>query len=234
MNCVIVGNKVTCTLLEEFVGKSPLLNLVGTYNDSTSARSQLSKRQDIDLVFLDAEITGIDNFDFFTSVDHKPNFIIVSSGGQNALKTYDLNVIDYLLKPLNYSEFCKALDKAIKYYSHKEASIRDDEEILIKKGLLLVRLKFRDIIYIEAFENYVILNTNDKRFTVHFTINAIENQLPAEIFIRIHQSFIVNKGMIKSIEENTLDLIVGNTLKNLPVGNSFRDLLLKNKDISAR
>jgi DNA-binding LytR/AlgR family response regulator len=233
MNCIIVGNKVTCKLLEEFVGKSSLLNLVGTYYDSTSARSQLSKRQDIALVFLDVEITEMDSFDFITSVDHKPNFIIISSVAQNALKTFDFNVVDYLLKPVNYSEFCKAVDKAIKYYSRKETSIRDDEEILIKKGSSLVRLKFRDIIYIEAFENWVILNTNDKRFTVHFTLNAIENQLPAEIFVRIHQSFIVNKGMIKAIKENTLDLIVGDTLKNLPVGNSFRDLLLKNKDISA-
>jgi DNA-binding LytR/AlgR family response regulator len=234
MNCIIGGDKVNSKLLEEFAGKSSLLNLVGTYNDSASLRNQLSKRQDIDLVFLDIEIPGMDTFDFIKSINYKPNFIIVSSGGQNAQKTFDLNVIDYLLKPVTYSGFCKAVDKAIKFYSRKEVSNRDDEEILIKKGSSLVRLKFRDIIYIEAYENNVIFYTNDKRFIIHFTVNSIKNQLPSEIFIRIHQSFIVNKRMIKAVKENTLDLIVGDTLKNLPVDSSFMGLLLSDTDIAAR
>jgi DNA-binding LytR/AlgR family response regulator len=234
MNCIIRGDKVNSKLLEEFVGKSLFLNLVGTYNDSASLKNQLSKRQDIDLVFLDIEIPEKDNFDFLKNIDYEPNFIIVSSSDRNALKTFDINVIDYLVKPVTYSGFCKAVDKAIKYYSPKEVSNRDDAEILIKKGSSLVRLKFRDIIYIEACENNVILYTNDKRFTIHFTLNSIKNQLPSEFFIRIHQSFIVNKRMIKVVKENTLDLIVGDTLKNLPVDSSFRDLLLNDTNMTAR
>jgi DNA-binding LytR/AlgR family response regulator len=234
MNCIIEGDNVTCKLLEEFVGKSSFLNLVGTYNDSASAWNQLSKRQDIDLIFLDIEMPEIDISKFIRNIDNKPNFIIISSGDQNAQKTFDLNVVDFLLKPVTYSGFCKAVDKAFKYYSRKEVSKRDDDEILIKKGSSLVRLKFRDITYIEALENNVILNTNDKRFTIHFTLNAIENQLPSEFFIRIHQSCIVNKRMIKAIKENTLDLIVGDTVKNLPVDSSFRDLLLNDTDITPR
>jgi len=234
MNCIIVADKANCILLEEFVGKSSSLNLIETCSDSTSARNQLSKQQDIDLVFLDLESLEMDSFDFITSLDFRPNIIMVSSGDQNALKAFDLNVVDYLLKPVTYSRFCKAIDKAIRYYSHKEVSNSSDNEIFIKKGSALAKLKIKDIIYIEALENYVTLNTNDERFTIHFTMKGIQNQLPSEVFIRIHRSFIVNKSMIHAIKENTIDLIVGDTFKNLPLGKSFRDSLLKNINLMAR
>jgi len=100
-----------------------------------------------------------------------------------------------------------------------------DNEIFIMKGSSLIKIKLKDIIYIEALENYVTLNTNLERFTIHFTLKAIENQLPSEIFIRVHPSFIVNKSMIQAIKEDSLDLKVGDTLKNLPIDNSFRDFL---------
>jgi DNA-binding LytR/AlgR family response regulator len=159
---------------------------------------------------------------------------MVSSGDQYALKAFEFNIVDYLLKPVTYSRFCKAVDKAIRYYSRKEVSNSSDNEIFIKKGSALAKLKIKDIIYIEALENYVTLNTNDERFTIHFTMKGIENQLPSGVFIRIHRSFIVNKSMIQAIKENTIDLIVGDTFKNLPLGKSFRDSLLNNINLMAR
>lgn len=234
MNCIIGADNVSCKLLVEFVGKSSSLNLVGTFTDSVSVRNQLSKRHDIDLLFLDIEILEMDCFDFISNLDYQPNIIIVSSGDQNALKAFDFNVVDYLLKPVTYSRFCKAVDKAIRYYSHKEVSNNGDNEIFIKKGSSLVKLKLKDIIYIEALENHVTLNTNDERFNIHFTMKAIENQLPSGIFIRVHRSFIVNKSIIQTIKENSLDLIVGHELKNIPLGKSFRDLLLNDISIMSR
>ncbi len=234
MNCIIVADKASSILLEEFVGKSSSLNLVGTFSDSVSARNQLLKRQDIDLVFIDLDTLGTDSFDFINNLDNHPNIIMVSSSDQNALKAFDFNVIDYMLKPVTYSRFCKAVDKAIKYYSHKEVSNRGDNEIFIKKGSSLIKLKLKDIIYIEALENYATINTNDQRFTIHFTMKGIENQLPSEIFIRIHRSFIVNKSMIHAIKEDTMELHFGNSFKNLPVGKSFRDALLNDINLIAR
>ena len=98
----------------------------------------------------------------------------------------------------------------------------------------MVKLKIKDIIYIEALENYVTLNTIERKFTIHFTMKAIENQLPSWIFIRVHRSFIVNKSMIQTIKENSLDLIIGDKLKNIPVGDSFRDPLLNSINMMAR
>ncbi len=226
MNCIICADKISSGLLEEFVGKTASLNLTGKFMDSVSARDQLSKKLDTDLIFLDLEVPGMDSFDFISSLSYHPHIIMVSSSEQNALKAFDFNAVDYLIKPFTYSRFCKAVDKAIKYYSRKEISSRGDNGIFIKKGSSLIKLKIEELIYIEALENYVTLNTSEGKFTVHFTMKAIENQLPSRIFFRVHRSFIVNKNMIHSIKENSLDLIIGNELKNIPIGNSFREPLL--------
>lgn len=235
MNCIIVDDdKMSCKILEGYVKKSASLNLIGTFNDSVEARNILSKRQDIDLIILDIQMPEMDGFDFIGSLGFPPNIIIVSSNEEYAVKAFDFNVVDYLLKPVSYGRFCKAIDKTIRYYSRKEAPNTGDEEIFIKKGSSLVKLKLKDIIYIEALENYVTLNTQDDRFTIHFTMKAIENQLPSGIFIRVHRSYIINKSMIQTIKENSLDLLVGDTIKSIPVGKSFRDTLLNDINVMAR
>jgi DNA-binding LytR/AlgR family response regulator len=234
MNCIICANKNSSQLLEEFVGKSSSLNLIGTFSESGSMMSQLSKRQDIDLIFLDVETQEMDVFNFINSIDHRPNIIIVSSDDKDALKAFEFNIVDYLLKPVTYSRFCRAIDKAVRYYSNKEVTNSDTNEIFIKKGSSLVKMKIKDIIYIEALENYVTLNTRNEKFTIHFTMKAIEYQLPSEIFIRVHRSFIVNISLIKKIKESSLDLLIGNELRNIPIGNSFRDPLLNRINIMAR
>jgi len=110
----------------------------------------------------------------------------------------------------------------------------DNSEIYIKKGSSLIRRKLIDIIYIEAGEGNITLYTSFESFTVHSTMTAIENQLPAEIFVRVHPSFIVNKSMIQTINENTLALIAGSTLKNLPIDNKYCDLLRADINTIAR
>jgi len=235
MNCIIVDDdKMSCKLLEGYVKKSSALNLLGSFSESITARNILTERNDIDLIILDIEMPELNGFDFIGSLDNPPNIIIVTSGEDYALKAFDFNVVDYLLKPISYGRFCKAIDKTVRYYSRRETSGTGDEEIFIKKGSSLVKLKLKDIIYIEALENYVTLTTRDDKFTIHFTMKAIENQLPAGVFIRVHRSYIINKSMIQSIKENSLDLTVGNTVKSIPVGKSFRDDLLKDINVMAR
>ncbi|MGD0582002.1 MAG: LytTR family DNA-binding domain-containing protein [Bacteroidales bacterium] len=235
MNCIIVDDdKLSCKVLEGFVSKSTSLNLLGIFSDSVSARNELSRRHDIELVFLDIQMPEMDGFDFIGSLEHPPNIIIVSANEEYALKAFDFNVVDYLLKPVAYGRFVKAIDKTIRYFSRKESSNTGDEEIFIKKGSSLVKLKIKEIIYVEALENYITLNTADERFTIHFTMKAIESQLPSNVFIRVHRSFIINKSLIQAIKENSLDLIVGNTVKNIPVGKSYRDTLLNDINVMAR
>ena len=235
MNCIIVDDdKISCKILEGYVIKSTSLNLIGSFSDAVEARNILTKRHDIDLIILDVEMPEMNGFDFIGSLDFPPNIIIVSSAEEYAMKAFDFNVVDYLLKPVTYGRFCKAIDKTVRYFARKEASSSGDEEIFIKKSSSLVKLKLREIIYIEALENYVTLNTNDDKFTIHFTMKAIENQLPSGVFIRVHRSFIINKSMIQAIKENALDINIGGSLKSIPVGKSFRDSLLNDINVMAR
>jgi len=227
MNCFLGVDINYFNILEEFVKKSSSLNLVGSCSDSVSIRDQISKIPDLDLIILDVELPDLDVFSFISSLGNKINVIILSSGEQNALKAFEFNVVDYLLKPISYSRFCKAVDKAIRYHSHLDVSNNGDNEIFIKKGATLVKLKLKEIIYIEALENYVMLYTKNEKFTIHFTMKAIEVQLPSGVFLRVHRSFIINKSMIQSIKDNTLDLIVGGEVKAIPLGKSYRDPLLQ-------
>ena len=235
MNCIIVDDDIlTCKILEGYVSKSTSLNLIGTFSDPVEARDVLTKRQDIDLVILDIQMPEMDGFEIIRSLEFPPNIIIVSSSEEYALKAFDLNVVDYLLKPITYGRFCKAIDKTIRYFTKREPTNTGDEEIFIKKGSSLVKLQLKDIVYIEALENYVTLNTSDDKFTIHFTMKAIENQLPSGVFIRVHRSFIINKSLIQTIKENSLDLVVGGSVKSIPVGKSFRDSLLNDINVMAR
>ena len=235
MNCIIVDDdKLSTKIIEGYVSKFTSLNMIGSFNDAVAARNILTERNDIDLIILDIEMPEMNGFDFIGSLDFPPNIIIMSSAEEYALKAFDFNVVDYLLKPITYGRFCKAIDKTIRYFARKEGTNTGDEEIFIKKGSSLVKLKLREIIYIEALENYVTLNTNDDKFTIHFTMKAIENQLPSGVFIRVHRSFIINKSMIQAIKENSLDLNVGGSLKSIPVGKSFRDSLLNDINVMAR
>ena len=235
MKCIIVDDdKLSCKLLEGYVSKYTSLNLVGVFNDPVSARNVVANHKDIDLILLDIKMPEMDGFDFIGSLDHPPNIIIVSGEVEFALKAFDFNVVDFLLKPIAYARFCKAIDKVIRYFAPKEISKSGDEEIFIKKGSSLVKLKLKEIIYIEALENYVTLITKDDKFTIHFTMKAIENQLPSGVFIRVHRSFIINKSMIQAIKESALELNVGGSLKSIPVGKSFRDSLLNDINVMAR
>ncbi len=235
MNCIIVDDdKLSCKLLEGYVNKYSSLNLIGVYNDPVTARNEISSQKDVDLILLDIKMPEMDGFDLLGSLDHPPNVIVVSGGEEFALRAFDFNVVDFLLKPVSYARFCKAIDKVTRYFSPKEPPKSGDEEIFIKKGSSLVKLKLREIVYVEALENYVTLNTGTDKYTIHFTMKAIENQLPSGVFIRVHRSYIINKKMIQAIKENSLDIMVGTATKNIPVGKSFRDTLLNDINVMAR
>ena len=202
------------------------LNLVGTFSKPNQIKTRLLKKEDIDLFFIDVEIPNIDIFDFISTLNYLPKIIIISSSDQHALKAFDFNVVDYMIKPVTYSRFCKAINKSLKYYSPKESTDKGSNEIFIKKGTALVKLKLNDIIYIEALENYINIYTSDEKYTIHFTMKAIEKNLPYGIFIRVHRSFIVNRSMIQNIKEKSLDLMFRGEKINIPIGKSYRDYLL--------
>ncbi len=235
MNCIIISNRVNSNPLKRLVESCSSLNFTGMYTDLPSALSLLiTKRHNIDLGIIDLDIADLDRFDEINNLNNPPYFIAFASNGQYAIKAFDYNFIDYLLKPVSYSKFFRAINKVINCNKNKEINANGNHEIFINKDLSLAKLNMKDITYIEALENYIILNTVDTKYTLLFTMKGIENQLPPEIFKRIHRSFIVNKRAIKIINDDNLQISTGGTVKNLPIGRSFRDSLLSDISIMTR
>jgi DNA-binding LytR/AlgR family response regulator len=168
------------------------------------------------------EMTGID---FLNTITNPPQIIIVSSRDKYALEAFEYSVTDYILKPINYARFFKAANKALES-STKNIQDADEKEIFIKKSNSLVKIKYSDILWVEALENYVVINTRGDKFTIHFTMKAIENQLPNSLFKRVHRSFIVNIREIFSIEDNSVVIKLPEGKKIIPIGKSYKDKLL--------
>lgn len=228
MNCIIIDDdKLSRRVIEEFINRTDELKLVGSFKNAIDAINTVSKDVNIQLIFLDIEMPEMNGIDFLNSMKVPLQVIIISSKEKYAIEAFNYDVTDYLLKPIAYSRFYKAVTKALKRQDQTKQDKDDKGEIFIKKGSSLVRIKFDNILWVEALENYVILNTINDRMTIHFTMKAIEKKLPANKFTRIHRSFIVNLNKISVIQDNFVEIKSQNVTKNIPIGKSFKDQLLR-------
>jgi len=227
MNCIIVDDdKLSRRIIEEFVNKTDSLELLGTFTNGVEAINYIRQNQDlINLIFLDIEMPEMDGLELLNSLTSKPQVIIISSKEKYALNAFEYDVTDYLLKPIPYARFYKAIDKALNRQKEKLDDFQK-EEIFIKKNSTLVRLRYDDILWIEALENYVIFNTYADRYTIHFTMKSIEQKLPIHKFTRVHRSYIVNVSSINYIEDNAIIIKTEDGHKSIPIGKSYKDKLM--------
>ncbi len=211
-------------VLEEFIGRTEQLNLLNSYENAVNAINAFNTGEDVDLIFLDIEMPEMSGIDFLETLQNPPQIIIVSSKEKYALDAFNYDVTDYLLKPVSYSRFFKAINKANVRFKNKVDT--KDDEIFIKKNSALVRLKYDQILWVEALENYVIFNTYNDKYTIHFTMKAIEQKLPNQMFTRVHRSFIVNTRSINLIEDNAIIINTKEGAKTIPIGKSYKDKLM--------
>jgi DNA-binding LytR/AlgR family response regulator len=225
MNCIIIDDDLMSRrVLEEFVGRTEQLNLLNSYENAVDAINAFNTGEDVDLIFLDIEMPEMSGIDFLETLQNPPQIIIVSSKEKYALDAFNYDVTDYLLKPVSYSRFFKAINKANIRFKNKVDSKED--EIFIKKNSALVRLKYDEILWVEALENYVIFTTYSDKYTIHFTMKAIEQKLPSTMFTRVHRSFIVNTRSINLIEDNSVIIKTKEGSKTIPIGKSYKDKLM--------
>lgn len=214
-------------ILEEFIAKTEGLLLKHSCSNPVKCINILKKDDTVDLIFLDIEMPEMSGIDFLESLDIQPQVIIFSSKGKYAVDSYNYDVTDYLLKPVTYKRFLQAIDKAEKRVVENVSDNQAGNEIFIKKNSTLVRLKYDEILWIEALENYVIFNTFKDKFTIHFTMKAIEQKLPSRRFTRVHRSFIVNTSRIEVIEDNSVIVRTEDSEKSIPIGKSYKEKLMK-------
>ncbi|HBS88442.1 MAG: DNA-binding response regulator [Bacteroidetes bacterium GWF2_38_335] len=237
LNCIIIDDdKLSRKVIEEFVNRTESLNLINSYSSAVEAINVFNIGEEINLIFLDIEMPVMTGLEFLKTLSDPPQIVIISAKEKYALEAFEYDVTDYLLKPVSYARFFKAVDKVLNHYrdSHDKRVAEENDEIFIKKSSSLVRLKYDDILWIEALENYVIVNTFSEKFTIHFTMKAIEKKLPLSKFKRVHRSYIVNVSRINVIEDNAIIVNIEDGSKVIPIGKSYKDKLMNDLNLMVK
>ncbi|MFN8257816.1 MAG: LytTR family DNA-binding domain-containing protein [Bacteroidales bacterium] len=236
MNCIVIDDdSVSRLLIEKYVNKTEFLEFRGAYNSAIDALNAMQTENDIDLIFLDIEMPEMSGVEFIKTLKNLPQIIVISAKDKYALEAIEYDVTDYLLKPISFTRFFKAVEKASKRHKEFQEQLTGKDGIFIKSSSSsLVRLKYEDILWVEALENYVIINTFSNKYTIHFTMKAIINKLPLKMFARVHRSYIVNLAKIEMIEDNAIIMKIKGENKSIPIAKSYKEDLMNNINIMSK
>ena len=224
INCIIVEDEpLARQLIESYVDQISDIKLLGCYSTAIEAFAALHD-QTIDLIFLDIEMPGISGLTFIRSLKNPPKVIFITAYTQYAVDAFDTEAVDYLVKPVTFDRFIKAVQRLAPNRNDPPGlTTVDNTDIFLKVDRRLVRLPLSDILYVEGFGDYLKVHTSARTYVTYMTMTKLESLLPASKFIRIHRSTIVNTHHIKYIEGNFVKL---NELE-LSIGQTYKDSLVK-------
>lgn len=218
LSCTIIDDEpLAISLLESYVNKTPFLELSGKYSSAVNALPVLT-RQPVDLLFLDIQMPELSGLELSRIISTETRIIFTTAFEQYALDSYKVNALDYLLKPISYPDFLKSANKAVQWYEllHKptdmlvsptQTEVKEEmESIFIKTEYKLIQIELRKILYIEGLKDYVKIFVEEEPRPVLslMSMKSLEDLLPANRFIRVHRSFIVQPEKIKVIERNRI------------------------------
>jgi len=222
INCVIVDDDpVALNLVKHFVTNTDGLNLLQTFTDSVEAANYIRKNlTTIELLFLDVEMPNLTGIEMMGSIKDLPPVVLISSKEKYAIQAFDHRVIHYLLKPLEYSKFLKAIERVFIERQKPESSPLD--YLFVKENGLLTKVAYKEILYFEALGDYVKVHTKDKAYVVNSTMKSIEDKLRMNLqFIRVHRSYHINLNYLQSFDSEIA--IISN--KTIPIGSKYRSEL---------
>jgi DNA-binding LytR/AlgR family response regulator len=215
LKCLVVDDEeLARILLKTYIDKMENLTLIGNTENPLEAL-QILQNQEVDLLFLDIQMPELNGTSLAKIVNPKTRIIFTTAYSQYALTGFDLNVLDYLLKPITFERFEQAIDKAKDYFQ----ITNQEETIIIKSGYDLHKIKLEDILFIEGSSEYVTFQTAEKRIMSYQTLKSLEISLPTKQFMRVHRSYIVNKNKVNLLKDK--NLIIENY--KIPVSDSYRD-----------
>jgi DNA-binding LytR/AlgR family response regulator len=208
INCVIVDDEPLARKgIKEYIQDVDFLNLVGEFENAVKAADILSKEK-VQLLFLDIQMPKITGLDFFRSLKNAPPVIFTTAYPQYALEGFDVNALDYLVKPVSFERFLKAAIKAKEYYELRKENesngTNNEEYFFVKADNKLVKIFYNEILFVEALQNYVTIHTASKKYITYLTFKSVEEYLPQGAFIKTHKSYIVSASKIDSIEGNDI------------------------------
>lgn len=230
MNCLIIDdNKIARTTLKQLASQVKDLTVTGECTNAMEAWNLLQE-QPVDLLLLDIEMQGMSGLELTRNLGNKrPVIVFTTSKKDYAAEAFELNVADYIVKPVTPARFIQAIDRVreILDSSKEEVKFTEDEFIFIRDSNIVRRLSLQDILYAEAMGDYVKLYTPGKFYAIHTTLKAVEERLPPNKFLRVHRSYIVAISKIETIQDGAL-IING---KPLPVADAYRSALNKRMNI---
>ena len=206
---------IALDIIRSHAGKVPFLDLKATFTDAFQALEYLQK-ESVDLLFLDIKMPDISGIDFFNSLSKKPLVIFTTAYTEHAVTSFELDAVDYLLKPFSLSRFIKGCNKAFELYNFRNDSQKSDH-LYVKTGYEQIKVMYEDILYLEAAGNYVNFVLKDKTILSRSTFNETINQLPADKFIRIHRSYLVSVNKVDKMEKHQLTI----NKDRIPVGEAY-------------
>lgn len=235
LNAVLIDDEPLARKgLKEYIADVEFLQLAGEF-DSPLKAMELMRRGEVQLLFLDIQMPKITGLDFLKSLRQAPPVIFTTAYPQYALDGFELNALDYLVKPISFDRFLKAALKAKEYYELRQQNKQVSSDSTVQKDFFiktdnqLVRIAFDDLLFVEALQNYVCVHTATKKYISYLTMRSVEEYLPAGQFLKTHKSFIVNAAKIDSIEGN--EIRIGTN--KIPISRSEKEdvmeQLLKNK-----
>jgi DNA-binding LytR/AlgR family response regulator len=224
MNCLVIDDNIIArTTLKQLIKHDKELVLVGECDNAMDAYRKIMDEQ-VDLLLLDIEMDGMTGIELVRSLGSKnPVIIFTTSKKEDAAEAFELNVADYITKPVTPARFLQAIEKAREIFRSKrqELKMEEDSFLFIRDSNIVRRLRIDDILYAEAMGDYVKLYTGEKFYSVHSSLKEVEGKLPETKFLRVHRSFIIQVGKIDTIEGGTL--IIGK--KMVPVADTYRSAL---------
>jgi len=236
INCVIIDDEPLARKgLREYISDVDFLHLAGEYDNPLRATEMISKGE-VQLLFLDIQMPKITGLDFMKTLQKPIPVIFTTAFPQFALDGFELNALDYLVKPISFDRFLKAALKAKEYYEVRQKNEVDKtpaaeagDYFFIKADNKLVKVSFSDILFIEALQNYVVVHTQEKKLITYLTFKSVEEYLPSSQFIKVHKSFIVSAAKVDSIEGNDIRICQHHIPISRNLKDEVMDKLLKGK-----
>lgn len=221
---IIDDEPLAVEILETYVNQVPGLQLIGTCYNALDANEML-QHQEIDLILVDVQMPQMTGIELIKSLSNPPKVIFTTAFPEFAIQGFELNAVDYLLKPIAFNRFLKAVNKVMNTTQalEKNKDITNQDFIFVKADKKLVKLNYEDILFIEGLKDYVIIYTDQARIVTLQTMKSLEEKLPEHIFVRVHRSYIVNVHKIKSIHSDDIEIIVKGQSKIIPIGNNYSE-----------
>jgi len=222
IKCIIIDDEpLAIKVIQSYLLEFPNIDLIGTYKNPVEALNTIEKNK-IEIVFLDIHMPKMSGLDFIRNIESKPHFIITTAYREYAVESFDLDVLDYLVKPIPFSRFLKSINKLTQLVykdqiNNTENNQFDKSFIFLKVDKKLIKVKFEDIYYIESLRDYIKVFTKSGDYLVHKSLTGITEELPKNQFLRIHRSFTIALDKIDAVEGNSVQI----TNKRIPIGRKY-------------